>query len=442
MIAEVMEKVGKDGVITVEESQRHQASRRSSSRACSSTAATSRPTSSPTPSAWRPSLDEPYILITDKKISAVADILPVLEKVLQVTKNFVIICRRRRRRGAGHARREQAARHDQRPRRQGARLRRPPQGDARRHRHPHRRHLHHRGHGPQARETPRSPTSAAPAASSSSKDDTTIIEGYGTDEAIQARIKQIKAQIDETASDFDREKLQERLAKLAGGVAVIKVGAATEVELKEKKLRVEDALSRHPRRRRRGHRARRRRRAPPLPARPRRRRREPRRATRRPASILLRSARGAPDPSSPRTPARKAPSSSRPSARTPRTRRTATTPCNDVYGDMLERGIIDPAKVTRSRPRERRQHRRHGADDGDAGHGHPGAAGPAALRRRRWTTRVAFSYQVAGPETRGRPTRGGLLIRVRSGTLARRRGASAPSLHEPCGSGFTSPATA
>jgi chaperonin GroEL len=77
----------------------------------------------------------------------------------------------------------------------------------------------------------------------SSKEDTTIIEGKGSDEAIQARIKQIKAQVDEASSDFDREKLQERLAKLAGGVAVIKVGAATEVELKEKKLRVEDALS-------------------------------------------------------------------------------------------------------------------------------------------------------------------------------------------------------
>src|SRR5207244_3659819 len=75
------------------------------------------------------------------------------------------------------------------------------------------------------------------------KDETTIVEGYGTDRAIQDRIKQIKAQTDEATSEFDREKLQERLAKLAGGVAVIKVGAATEVELKEKKLRVEDALS-------------------------------------------------------------------------------------------------------------------------------------------------------------------------------------------------------
>ncbi len=75
------------------------------------------------------------------------------------------------------------------------------------------------------------------------KDDTVIIEGYGSDEAIQARIKQIKAQAEDASSEFDREKLQERLAKLAGGVAVIKVGAATEVELKERKLRVEDALS-------------------------------------------------------------------------------------------------------------------------------------------------------------------------------------------------------
>ncbi len=75
-----------------------------------------------------------------------------------------------------------------------------------------------------------------------SKENTTIIDGAGDGEGIQARIKQIKAQIEETSSDYDREKLQERVAKLAGGVAVIKVGAATEVEMKEKKARVEDAL--------------------------------------------------------------------------------------------------------------------------------------------------------------------------------------------------------
>src|SRR5205085_3728085 len=77
----------------------------------------------------------------------------------------------------------------------------------------------------------------------SNKDETTLVEGRGSEEAIKGRIQQIRTQINDTTSDFDREKLQERLAKLAGGVAVIKVGAATEVELKEKKHRVEDALS-------------------------------------------------------------------------------------------------------------------------------------------------------------------------------------------------------
>ena len=74
------------------------------------------------------------------------------------------------------------------------------------------------------------------------KDSTTIIDGAGDSDAIKGRIKQLKAEIENTDSDFDREKLQERLAKLAGGVAVVKVGAATETEMKEKKHRVEDAL--------------------------------------------------------------------------------------------------------------------------------------------------------------------------------------------------------
>ena len=74
------------------------------------------------------------------------------------------------------------------------------------------------------------------------KDNTTIVEGMGKKDDMQARISQIKIQIDETSSDYDKEKLQERLAKLSGGVAVINVGAATEVEMKEKKARVEDAL--------------------------------------------------------------------------------------------------------------------------------------------------------------------------------------------------------
>ena len=76
-----------------------------------------------------------------------------------------------------------------------------------------------------------------------SKDETVIVDGAGSKEDIEKRINQIRSQIEETTSDFDREKLQERLAKLAGGVAVIEVGAATETEMKEKKLRIEDALS-------------------------------------------------------------------------------------------------------------------------------------------------------------------------------------------------------
>jgi len=75
------------------------------------------------------------------------------------------------------------------------------------------------------------------------KDNTTIVEGTGKQSSIEGRIKQIRAQIDETTSDYDREKLQERLAKLAGGVAVVKVGAATETAMKEKKARVEDSLN-------------------------------------------------------------------------------------------------------------------------------------------------------------------------------------------------------
>src|SRR5207248_5872698 len=76
----------------------------------------------------------------------------------------------------------------------------------------------------------------------STKDDRTIIEGRGKSEEIQGRIQQIKAQIEETTSDYDKEKLQERLAKLSGGVAVIRVGGSTEVEVKEKKDRVDDAM--------------------------------------------------------------------------------------------------------------------------------------------------------------------------------------------------------
>ena len=241
MIAEVMEKVGKDGVITVEESkglkfETEFVEGMSIDRGYVS------PYFVTNADRMEASLDEPYILITDKKISAVGDILPVLEKVLQVTKNFVIVCDDcdgealatlvvNKLRGTinalvvkapGFGDRRKAMLEDIAiltggsfvTEEMGVKLENAQVSDL----------------GRARRVT-------------STKDETTIIEGHGTDKAIQGRIKQIKAQTDEATSEFDREKLQERLAKLAGGVAVIKVGASTEVELKEKKLRVEDALS-------------------------------------------------------------------------------------------------------------------------------------------------------------------------------------------------------
>jgi chaperonin GroEL len=241
MIAEVMEKVGKDGVITVEESRGLKFE-----TDFVEGMAIDRGYISPyfvtNTERMEASLDEPYILITDKKISAVADILPVLEKVLQVTKNFVIVCDDldgealatlvvNKLRGTINALAVKA----------------PGFGDRRK------AMLEDiailtggtfitEEMGLKLESTQVSDLGRARRVTST-KDETTFIEGYGSDKAIQDRIRQIKAQIEEATSEFDREKLQERLAKLAGGVAVVKVGAATEVELKEKKLRVEDALS-------------------------------------------------------------------------------------------------------------------------------------------------------------------------------------------------------
>jgi chaperonin GroEL len=241
IIADVMEKVGKDGVITVEESQGL-----SLEQEFVDGMQIDRGYISPymvTDTAhMEASLDNPYILITDKKISAIADILPVLEKLVNVSKNIVIIAEDvegealatlvvNKLRGTlsvlavkapGFGDRRKAMLEDIAvlaggtviTEEAGLRLDSVTMdmlGQARR--------------------------------VTSTKDTTTIIEGKGSQEAINARMQQIRAQIEDTTSDFDREKLQERLAKLAGGVAIIKVGAATEVELKEKKHRVEDALS-------------------------------------------------------------------------------------------------------------------------------------------------------------------------------------------------------
>src|SRR6266550_4456602 len=241
MIAEVMEKVGKDGVITVEESKGIRMETEfvdgmQLDRGYSS------PYFVTNTERMESVLDEPYILITDKRISAVTDILPILEKVLQVTKNLVIIADDvdgealatlvvNKLRGTINALAVKA----------------PSFGDRRKEMLEDiailtggtfiTEDMGRKLDSSQIADLGRARRVIA------GKDDTTIIEGYGSDEAIQSRMKQVKAQIDETASDFDREKAQERLAKLAGGVAVLKVGAATEVELKEKKLRVEDALS-------------------------------------------------------------------------------------------------------------------------------------------------------------------------------------------------------
>ncbi|MDO8531396.1 MAG: chaperonin GroEL [Dehalococcoidia bacterium] len=241
LIAEVMEKVGKDGVITVEESKGTKyeveyVEGMQMDRGYIS------PYFITNADRMETVIEDPYILITDKKISAVSDILPPLERLLQISKSLVIVAEDvdgealatlvvNKLRGTLNCLAVKA----------------PGFGDRRK------AMLEDiailTGGKVISEEVGRKLESITVTDLGrarkvvSNKDDTTIVEGKGAEDAIKARIKQIKAQIDETTSDFDREKLQERLAKMAGGVAVIKVGAATEVELKEKKNRVEDALS-------------------------------------------------------------------------------------------------------------------------------------------------------------------------------------------------------
>ena len=242
MIAEAIDKVGKDGVITVEESQTF-GMEMDLVEGMRFDKGYISPYFVTDPERMEAVLEDPYILLVGSKISAVRDLLPVLEKVMQTGKPLVDHRRGRRGRGARHPGRQQDPRHLQERGRQGARLRRAPQGDAPGHGDPHRRPGRHRRGRPQARERRRSTCSAGPARSSSPRTRRPIVEGAGDDADIKGRINQIKAEIENTDSDYDREKLQERLAKLSGGVAVIKVGAATEVELKEKKHRIEDAVS-------------------------------------------------------------------------------------------------------------------------------------------------------------------------------------------------------
>lgn len=241
LIAEAMEKVGNDGVITVEESKGLQTALNVVEGMQFDRGYIS-PYMVTDPDRMEAVMDNPYILITDRKISAIADMLPTLEKVVKVGKELLIIAEDvegealatlvvNRLRGTFKA----------------VAVKAPGFGDRRKAmlediailtggtvitedmgRKLDSVELEDLGTARQVRIT---------------KDETTIIDGAGDKDVITKRVNQIRAQVEKTTSDFDREKLQERLAKLSGGVAVIEVGAATEVEMKDKKLRIEDALN-------------------------------------------------------------------------------------------------------------------------------------------------------------------------------------------------------
>jgi chaperonin GroEL len=242
LIADVMDKVGKDGVITVEESkglefETEYVEGMQFDRGYIS------PYFISDPEHMEASIDDPYLLIYDKKISAATDIVPLLEKLVQVGKRDLVIISEdvdgealatlvlNRLRGMLNV----------------VAIKAPGFGDRRK------AMLQDiavlTGGSVISEETGRKLESASVNDLGRAekvvvtKDDTTIIGGKGEGDMIKGRIDQIRIEIDKSTSDYDREKLQERLAKLSGGVAIIRVGAATETELKEKKHRVEDALS-------------------------------------------------------------------------------------------------------------------------------------------------------------------------------------------------------
>ena len=241
LIADVMEKVGKDGVITVEEGKGLQFETEFVEGMKFDRGYIS-PYFITNAEQMRAELEDPYILITDKKISAINDILPALEKIVQVSKNLVII--------AEDVEGESLATlvvNKLRGTLSPLAVKAPGFGDRRK------AMLQDiavlTGGRVISEEVGRKLDSVTVEDLGrarrviADKDNTTVVEGRGETKEIEARIKQIRSEIDISTSDYDKEKLQERLAKLAGGVAVIKVGGATETELKEKKHRVEDALS-------------------------------------------------------------------------------------------------------------------------------------------------------------------------------------------------------
>jgi chaperonin GroEL len=242
LIADVMDKVGKDGVITVEESKSLEFETEYVEGMQFDRGYIS-PYFITNPEAMEAVLEEPYILIYDKKISAATDIVPLLEKLVQVGKRELVVISEdvdgealatlvlNKLRGMINC----------------LAIKAPGFGDRRK------AMLQDiailTGGQVITEEMGRKLETATIADLGradkvvSTKEDTTIVGGQGEDREIKGRIEQIKAEIEKSISDYDKEKLQERLAKLAGGVAIIRVGAGTEVELKEKKHRVEDALS-------------------------------------------------------------------------------------------------------------------------------------------------------------------------------------------------------
>jgi chaperonin GroEL len=241
LIADAMDKVGKDGVITVEDNQT-MATELEVVEGMQFDRGYVAAYMVTNPDRMEAVLEDPYILITDRKISAIQDLLPVLERVVQQGKPLLIVAEDvegealatlivNKLRGTftavavkapGFGDRRKAMLEDMAILTGGQVI--------------------SEDLGLKLDQTKVEQLGKARRVTVT-KDNTTIVEGAGKPDGIQARIKSIKAQVEETTSDFDKEKLQERLAKLAGGVAVIKVGAATEVEQKEKKHRIEDALS-------------------------------------------------------------------------------------------------------------------------------------------------------------------------------------------------------
>ncbi|HEY3363509.1 MAG TPA: chaperonin GroEL [Symbiobacteriaceae bacterium] len=241
LVADAMDKVGKDGVITVEESRTIQTEMETVEGLQFDRGYVSHYMTTDTEKMVAV-LEEPYILITDRKISAVPDLLPLLEQIVQRNRPLLVI--------ADDVEGEALATlvvNKLRGTLKVAAVKAPGFGDRRK------AMLEDiavlTGGRVVSEELGRKLESAGLEDLGGArlvrieKEKTTLVEGYGQTADIKARVASIRRQVEETTSDYDREKLQERLAKLAGGVAILRVGAATEVELKEKKLRIEDALN-------------------------------------------------------------------------------------------------------------------------------------------------------------------------------------------------------